>query len=407
MEEYKKQIIKILLIFIFLITLPSDVISEDTLKIRYFNFWDNWGVKVYSPTLILNKDLTKNLSLSLRYTYERLKIDPVDAVTGATPISKGGGGGTKERDEITLGASYKIGTYSIDMEYYRSDEGDYLSNSLGAHIAKDLFAQNTTLALKYSYTWDEIEPFGEDWTEDKDTNKYELILTQLLSPKTIVQLSYAYSDGKGYFTSPYRSVIIGGGIFDQNFLWHGDLFDERRPSSRYSHGITTRLNQYLPFRSSIQLEYRYYWDSWDMDTHSFGVDLNHYLMDDLILNLKYDRFHQKKAYFYDEIFGKRIWGPEDFKRYDRILMERGGDPFRTINPNLSRFDENHYGVKLTYNLGRLSNVRYLRFLRDASLNLSYDNYKQTTGHRADIYLITSDVPFNAPDMLNLFPFRKR
>jgi hypothetical protein len=75
-----------------------------------------------------------------------------------------------------------------------------------------------------------------------------------MTPKDIVQLNLTHSNGKGYFTDPYKTY-------------------DKRPDTRKSTVGLVRWNHYVDqFDASVRSSYRYYSDSFGVASHTVGAD---------------------------------------------------------------------------------------------------------------------------------------
>ena len=52
---------------------------------------------------------------------------------------------------------------------------------------------------------------------------------------------------------------------------------ERHPDHRQRRDVFLRVNQYLPNRSSLKLNYRLYNDDWGVTSHELGSSLSQYV----------------------------------------------------------------------------------------------------------------------------------
>ena len=356
-----QDIISIILLLFFIFS-ASIAISEDSITFKYSYFGDNRDVRVDSPMFVLKKDISLNTNVSLKYNLDAItgatKQSDVDAVTGATVA--------EHRYEYGAAISHKIGEANptnLGIGYNFSNESDYTSHTLGLNLSQDLFQRNTTIAGGYTRNWDRVSPNTKEWKRNKHVDTFSASIAQVITKKTVALIGYDYSQIDGYQANPYKTVAIGG-----------TRYDEELPDDRKRHALIARINQYLPYRSSIQLDYRYYLDSWEINAHTVDTKLFHYLTDNLILRLRYRYYNQDTAYFYKEGYAS--------------LQE-----YITSDDKLGGFAANLFGIKFDYGLKGISWFRKNKILREARVDINYERYIQTTGLHANIIQVGYYMPF--------------
>lgn len=351
-----------ILILFLLLFFASIALSEDSITFKYSYLGDNRDVRVDSPMFVLKKDISLNTNVSLKYNLDAItgatKQSDVDAVTGATVA--------EHRYEYGAALSHKLGEANptnLGIGYSFGNESDYTSHTLNLNLSQDLFQRNTTIAGGYTRNWDRVSPNTKDWKKNKFVDTFSVSAGQVITKKTVALIGYEYSQIDGYQANPYKTVAISG-----------TRYDEALPEKRNRHAVIARLNQYLPYRSSIQLDYRYYLDSWEINAHTVDTKLFHYLTDNLILRLRYRYYNQDSAYFYKETYStlEEYISPDD---------------------KLSAFAANLFGIKLDYGLKGISWFRKNKILREARVDINYERYIQTTGLHANIIQVGYYMPF--------------
>lgn len=379
-----KRFFSTILILCLLLFPFSHVYSEDSVTFKYFYFKDNSDVRVDSPMVILKKDISFNTNVSLKFNLDAItgatkgsdvgSSSDVDAATGATR-----GGSVNNNVDATTGATlaehrYEYGAAighkieganptNLGLGYNLSNESDYTSHTMNLSLSQDLFQRNTTIAGSYTRNWDRISPNAWDWEGNKYVDAFSGSIAQVITKKTAALIGYEYSQIRGYQANPYNTVDIAG-------IRYYEVF----PELRKRHAVISRINQHLPFRSSIQIDYRYYFDSWDINAHTVDTKLFHYLTDNLILRLRYRYYNQNSAFFYKEDY--------------TTLQE-----YITADDKLSAFAANLFGIKLDYGLKEIAWFRKNRILRESRVDINYERYMQTTGLNANIIQIGYYMPF--------------
>ncbi|PLA73569.1 hypothetical protein CYQ88_10505 [Hydrogenovibrio sp. SC-1] len=185
---------------------------------------------------------------------------------------------------FTAGASYSV-------------ETDYESVGGNFSYLKDFNNKQTTVTVGGAYTMDWVNPsvgFKDPFSTlgsstantttsasgggekelstfnfaGKEKNTLDMILgvSHVLNSKTLLNLNYGISSTSGYMTDDYKiiSVIDGTTGFAQDYV------AEARPDSRFKQ--TLKGTVVTAFGAdSLHVDYRYFWDDWDVTAHTFDV----------------------------------------------------------------------------------------------------------------------------------------
>jgi len=184
----------------------------------------------------------------------------------------------------------RLSTYSFGG--HLSTEFDYFSIGINGGITRDFNRRNTTLDLSVAVSQDQITPKGgiptplasmrpagfdpprSGESDSKTTLDGVVGLTQVLDRETLFQANYSISRVSGYMTDPYKilSVVQGPGTADPgepvNYIY------ESRPDNRTKQAFYAELRRYIGGHT-LDLSYRYYHDSWGINSHT--VDLHYRL----------------------------------------------------------------------------------------------------------------------------------
>ena len=176
----------------------------------------------------------------------------IDALTGASPtgavpmdtvqtFTKPSGNGSYEvaANDLPLDDSFKDTRVALAVDWQQpagdlsrmalglsiSTEYDYLHLGADVRWERDFNQRNTTLFAGLAYGKDKIDPEGgtpiplapmrmaNDGTskrasEDKDVVDALLGLTQILSRRSVLTLTYSYSKSDGYLSDPYKFLTV-------------------------------------------------------------------------------------------------------------------------------------------------------------------------------------------------------
>jgi hypothetical protein len=226
--------------------------DQGVVAFRYFDYRD-WQpgaqrMTVRSPSLYVLKPLSDSLSLEGSLVY--------DAMSGASVLyhnTLSGASGLGVTDYRTAG-DFKVTKYydrwAVGVGAVISSERDYLSRALSMDVRTWTADKNRTWAFGLAGARDNIDSTnGVAQGRHRETYDFLLGVTQVLNAGALVQSNLTYSDGRGYYSDPYKP---------------GDT----RPDTRRVWAWLTRYNQHMPrFDASLRLSYRYLNDSWGADSH--------------------------------------------------------------------------------------------------------------------------------------------
>jgi hypothetical protein len=176
-----------------------------------------------------------------------------------------------------------------------SDEYDYLHLGIDGRLERDFNNRNTTVYFGAAYGQDEINPvggtpvglapmFGEDDENDddddegrdgnltKDVMDVLVGVTQVLSRRSLLELSFSYGQSDGYLTDPYKilsvvdpvtGVPVPGQAGEVPFLY---LY-EKRPDSRAKQSLFAEW-RYAFDRDSMAINFRVMDDDWGVTSQT-------------------------------------------------------------------------------------------------------------------------------------------
>jgi hypothetical protein len=306
-----------------------------------FQFYDDANdVQVISNTVSASKKLGDNWRLSASYLVDAIsgasrrdihgaKIDTtagsdgLDAVTGATPpLTDAVTGATPTNEKRNqIGATLTFSNdfikmfgndknnddpTSLSITGINSQENDYASRTVSFAASQDLFQRNTTIGLRAGKSFDQYSPaqrflasarLDPGWnyfgSGKRQSDNVSFSLTQGLSVTTIASVIAGYYYDRGYLGRPYY-------VYKINNLYRHELY----PPEKKSMTVTAMVNQYIPFGSGVSIhgEYRYYRDSWEIQSHTGEIEVNFRLGDYVIVRPSYRYYIQSGAFFYKDVY---------------------------------------------------------------------------------------------------------
>lgn len=299
-------------------------------------------VSAFEPAIYAGKDLEDGDRLDVRLV--------VDVLTGASPngayatttaqtftTPSGNGTYTIQPGETPLDDTFhdtrvSFGAdWTIELDRMSrltlgtnvSKEYDYLALGLSAAYAHDLNNRNTTLTASFGFNNDSIEPEGgiptalqpmvtqgsamnrQGATDDKTISDVLFGITQVVSRNTIMQLNYSFGQTDGYQSDPFKIITVidpatglpaTTGFFDTANTGNRAYLYENRPDSRQRNNIYFKTVHQLE-EDVINFSYRYYWDDWDINSHTLALKYR-YQMEDSYLQPHIRYYKQDAAKFY-------------------------------------------------------------------------------------------------------------
>ena len=382
-----------------LATVPTQVKAADyqapwevDSSLLYYSEKDR--VTAYEPVLGLRKEIGDDEFLNFKLV--------ADVLTGATPNGavptdypqtftspSGKNSYTSPANEIPMDKSFKDLRVAINGGWTKplsrtlkgifgasfSTETDYTSLGLSSTFTKDLNEKQTTLTLGLSGDFDNVNPTGgvpkafsvmsassvpsggeddgEGGSEGKSKNTGDLLLgiTQVINRTTLTQLNFSYGMNSGYLNDPYKILSVLAADNSGNLRATDPYVYEKRPNSRTYQSIYWKGVHQFPNESVIHISYRYFWDDWNIKSHT--VDLHyrwelgsgHYLQP----HLRY--YRQTAARFYRQAL---IDGEEKTLNYASADYRLGEFTSKTIGLK--------YGI--LYDSGSEINFRVEKILTD-------------------------------------------
>ncbi|WP_455199292.1 DUF3570 domain-containing protein [Kaarinaea lacus] len=283
-------------------------------------------VSAYKPMLGLRKETGDDEFLNIRLVADVLTgASPNGAAPQDTPQTFSSPSGestyTTKANEIPLDDSFEDTRGSISFEWEKpvnetlkrilgfnfSLEQDYTSLGFASTFSKDINRKHTTLTAGASVNFDRVDPQGstpkglstmptaafpappgdDDDDDDEGEEGFSLFegepknvgelmmgVTQIINRYSLTQLNYSIGRSSGYLNDPYKIVTVlendGSGDLrttDSPYLY------ENRPDSRTYQSIYWKGIHQFGNEDVITVSYRYFWDDWDITSHT--VDLRY------------------------------------------------------------------------------------------------------------------------------------
>lgn len=239
-------------------------------------------------------------------------------------IYKGKQGGIfDQRVAVSGQLSKQFDDVNLSLSGGNSTEWDYISNFFNLDGTWDLNQKNTTLAAGFGYASDTVWADGgqEGAIKQKYTNgktiggdKYVyqglLGITQILNKDSLIQINMTLGNSSGFLSDPYKQVWINYDTANltcnksERFAWQQNFCADTRPGSRTQEAVMARyiynfeaLNQ-----AALHLDYRFYTDSWNVNSHTFDLSWYQPLPFEFMLAPHARYYTQRSSFFYQNVY---------------------------------------------------------------------------------------------------------
>jgi len=268
----------------------AGVLPEDRTDFLY-HLYDGGGVAIDGPSVLVRKQVGKSTSIVGNYYVDMISSASIDVITTASPYDE-------ERTQWSLGMDYLRGNTTMSVNYVSSVESDFDAKTYSFTVSQDMFGDMTTLSLTYALG-DDLVGRSDDPTfeRENDRQQYGVGITQILTRNLITTVNFTTITDEGFLNNPYRTVRYADSGVGRGFSYEAELY----PNTRTSNAVGLRAKYYLPYRAALEAEYRYFTDTWDIESHTASLAYTH-PMGPFTFTAKYRWHDQTGAHFYSDLF---------------------------------------------------------------------------------------------------------
>ena len=264
---------------LYCMTSRTDVLPEDTAD-ALATHYSGGGQDINGVSFLVRKKVGDHVSLSYNHLEDIVSGASIDVRTsGASPYRE-----TRTQDNLSAEILYGKTTYTLGVTH--SYEPDYRSNTASFGISQSMFGDLTTVSMTYRRTWNDVykmvclvddpalaypcvekvhDPaFGE---KDMDERSYGVGITQILTRNSIISANFEVITDQGWLSNPYREIMFAEPGIGAGF----GLAPEVDPSTRTSNALGFDYKYYLPWKAALDLQYRYYEDTWQIRAHTAQI----------------------------------------------------------------------------------------------------------------------------------------
>jgi len=270
----------------------AGVLPEDRADVLY-HLYDGGGVQIDGPSVLVRKQFGKSTSFVGNYYVDMISSASIDVITTASPYSE-------ERTQWSLGMDYLRGNTTMSVGYTSSVESDFDAKTYSFTVSQDMFGDLTTLTLSYALG-DDLVGRSDDpsFEREVDRQHYGVGITQILTRNLIATINFETITDEGFLNNPYRSVRYADLGSPIGYSYEPELY----PNTRTSNAVGIRAKYFLPWRAAFEAEYRFFTDTWDIESNTASIGYTH-PWGRWTFNAKYRYHDQTGAHFYRDIFSR-------------------------------------------------------------------------------------------------------
>ncbi len=315
--------------------------AEDHVAYKWQEYQEENGrIRVISSYVGVEKKLTEQLALRAHGVH--------DAISGASPSGQAAAADedlplteledTRRAGVVDLDWTHGLRKTSFQVAY--SKESDYLSRGFAVYNTSEYRKRNTGVSYGLSYVDDDIQPAFFDVAERKQSVDGYVGLSQVIDPNTSLTLNFTYGEVEGYLNDPYKIISKDTEVLPGLSL--PLTFPENRPQSRGRRIAFLGLKRYVPVaKGSADVSYRYFNDTWSIESHTVDLAWNQKLGEMLVLRPSYRWYQQSGASFYFADLNEVGIDPQ--------LASPEAGPRFSADYRLAAFEAETVGMKLIFN----------------------------------------------------------
>jgi len=288
----------------------TDVLPDERADLLYHRY-EGGGITVQGPSVLVRKNFG-DVSASYQYYLDMVSSASIDVVTQASPYKE-------RRVQQNFGLEYLHGNTIYSGGYISSVEPDYNSKTAYFNVSESLFGDLTTINFGYTQGWDVVgradrgvvQPFHAD----AQRRNYQVGLSQVLTRNLLLGLNYETDADSGFLHSPYRGVRFIDPTVARGYSYQ----PERYPGTRTSNAASAEIKYYLPWHASVDGTYRFYTDTWGIDSNTFRLGYTQPAFAHLTFDGNVRYYDQSHATFYSDLFPYA--NAQNFLARDRELAQ--------------------------------------------------------------------------------------
>ena len=343
----------------------AGVLPEDEADVEW-NKYSGGGQVIEGKTWLVRKKIGDKIDVEYTHLIDVVSGASIDVQLAASPY-------IEQRTQDSASVQYLHGKSTYSVSFSHSFEPDYRSNTAVFSISQDMFGDLTTLSMSYRRTWNDVyrqecamhgkngacdekihDPsFGE---KTEDQRSYGVGLTQILTRNSLLSANFEVITDEGWIANPYRDVAY----LDQTVGRGFSLEPETDPNTRTSNALGLDYKYYLPYRAAVDVQYRYFQDTWGIRAHTGQLGYT----------------HPWRNWTFDGTFRYYTQTHADF--YSNAFLFATQQNFMSRNRELSTYTSWSAGLGVSYQF----TIPHFRWITKSTANLRFNhlvlNYKDFT-----------------------------
>ncbi len=275
-----------------------------------------------------------------------------DAISGASPTGVLPGGVQPflaDLEDVRTGVlyalSHQFGDHTVEAEFSRSSEDDYLSYGFALSDKWELNQKNTTFTYGVNYIDDQVTVLG---LPDQGKKSYDLFagVTQIIDKNTTVSINFTMGYSEGYLNDPYKLIQRNETI---NFpgippIPVVNVYSENRPDSRLRQVLQLEGKHFFEkANASLDVMLRFSNDDYGVFSQTAEVEWRQGIGDSWEIN-PFMRYYQQNAadFFTNTLNNIAVVNPPTYPD--------GSGPHYSSDYRLSSFNALSLGLRLRYEI---------------------------------------------------------
>ena len=247
-----------------------------------YHVYDGGGVRATGPAVFVRKSLADRVSVSGQYYVDAVSNASIDVVTTASPFKE-------KRTAVDLGVDVLAKDAVVKFGFATSTEPDYKVRGLSVDVAQEVYGGMTTLSLGFGRSADEVGRKDIGFFDQVTHWQYRAGVTQILSTRWLASLNAEMQSDSGFLGSPYRVARV-----------FGAAVPERNPRTRTTRALRLSSVYDLGEGRSVNGGYRYFWDNWQVKSHTFDAGLSRRIGKNWLVDASARHYRQQAALFYSD-----------------------------------------------------------------------------------------------------------
>lgn len=260
--------------------------------------------------------------LNMQGSYETLSgaspLQTFENSSGQSEVIMSGASIDESRQDAQLQLTRYLRNSTLGGGLYYSSENDYQALAWNLAGSLELWSGMTTLNAGISQSDDTLSPSDSSLSvnrqlADNQSRKRQegyLGISQILNKYEVLQLTLGYSQSSGYLSDPYRNIDL-------------------RPDNRDAQTLSLMYRFFMkPWDGAAHWNYRFYHDSWGVDSHTLELSWYQNLGRYWRATLGSRLYRQKAADFYSlasTASGNAQSNDARLSAYGAITLELGVD----------------------------------------------------------------------------------